>query len=326
MATTGKKKTAKTVETAETKLPQILDIPTAASKLIAEAAEKSININSVTMSIDGLEAYVNETLPNYAPDKYTGDADAAKKDRAVLNGGLKQIADARKQIIAKAMEPYKLLETRMKNPEKQMQTGSDALDAIVKAKENEEKDAKRKIIEQMWSGMKFTLVDLASVFDNRWLNKTYDLTDVQKDMTVIVGKIESDIKTIEGMSADPSEVNDLKAMYLDTRDLGLTVQRAQTMKANREKARQKAEHRAEVEHHEQIVTQMHDECTEYFEQQKAQPSVTLAAEVLGVEPDTDPVETYTLEFTGKKSALIAMRTYMSEHGITYKKLETEGAY
>jgi len=273
-----------------------------------------------------LEAYVNETLPNYAPDKYTGDADAAKKDRAVLNGGLKQIADARKQIIAKAMEPYKLLETRMKNLEKQMQTGSDALDAIVKAKENEEKDAKRKIIEQMWSGMKFTLVDLASVFDNRWLNKTYDLTDVQKDMTVIVGKIESDIKTIEGMSADPSEVNDLKAMYLDTRDLGLTVQKAQTMKANREKARQEAEHRAEVEHHEQIVTQMHEECTEYFDQQKAEPSVTLAAEVLGVEPDTDPVETYMLEFTGRKSALIAMRTYMSEHGITYKKLETEGAY
>ena len=323
---TGKKKTAKTVETAETKLPKVLDIPTAASKLIAEAAEKSININSVTMSIDGLEAYVNETLPNYSPDKYDGDADAAKKDRAVLNNGLKQIADARKQIIAKAMEPYKLLETRMKNLEKQMQMGSDALDAIVKAKENEEKDAKRKIIEQMWSGMKYTLVDLASVFDNRWLNKTYDLTDVQKDMTVIVGKIESDIKTIEGMSADPSEVNDLKAMYLDTRDLGLTVQKAQTMKANREKARQEAEHRAEVEHHEQIVTQMHDECTEYFEQQKAEPSVTLAAEVLGVEPDTDPVETYTLEFTGRKSELIAMRTYMSERGITYKKLETEGAY
>ena len=326
MATTGKKKTAKTVETAETKLPQILDIPTAVNALMAEAAGKSLSVNNITMSIDGLEAYVNETLPNYAPDKYTGDADAAKKDRAVLNGGLKQIADARKQIIAKAMEPYKQLETRMKNLEKQMQGGSDALDAIVKAKENEEKDAKRKIIEQMWSGMKFTLVDLASVFDNRWLNKTYDLTDVQKDMTVIVGKIESDIKTIEGMSADPSEVNDLKAMYLDTRDLGLTVQKAQTMKANREKARQEAEHRAEVEHNEQIVTQMHEECTEYFDQQKAEPSVTLAAEVLGVEPDTDPVETYTLEFTGKKSALIAMRTYMSEHNITYKKLVTEGAY
>ena len=98
------------------------------------------------------------------------------------------------------------------------------------------------------------------------------------------------------------------------------------MKANREKARQEAEHRAEVEHHEQIVTQMHEECTEYFDQQKAAPSVTLAAEVLGVEPDTDPVETYTLEFTGRKSELIAMRTYMSEHGITYKKLVTEGAY
>ncbi len=325
MATTGKK-TPSTVETSKTKLLKVLDIPTAVNALMAEAAGKSLSVNNITMSIDGLEAYVNETLPNYAPDKYTGDADAAKKDRAVLNNGLKQIADARKQIIAKAMEPYKQLETRMKNLEKQMQGGSDALDVIVEAKENEEKDAKRKIIEQMWSGMKFTLVDLTSVFDNRWLNKTYDLTDVQKDMTVIVGKIESDIKTIEGMSADPSEVNDLKAMYLDTRDLGLTVQKAQTMKANREKARQEAEHRAEVEHHEQIVTQMHEECTEYFDQQKAEPSVTLAAEVLGVEPDTDPVETYTLEFTGRKSELIAMRTYMSEHGITYKKLVTEGAY
>src|SRR5574344_717094 len=90
MATTGKKKTS-TVETAETKLPKVLDIPTAVNALMAEAAGKSLSVNNITMSIDGLEAYVNETLPNYAPDKYTGDADAAKKDRAVLNGGLKVI-------------------------------------------------------------------------------------------------------------------------------------------------------------------------------------------------------------------------------------------
>ena len=323
---TGKKKTAKTVETvetAETKLPQILDIPTAASKLIAEAAEKSININSVTMSIDGLEAYVNETLPNYSPDKYDGDADAAKKDRAVLNNGLKQIADARKQIIAKAMEPYKLLETRMKNLEKQMQGGSDALDAIVKAKEAFEKDNKKNLCQKIWNEKQFNLVDFELIFDSRWANKTTKIEDVSNEMDAIIKRIKADIKSIEALSED---VDTVKAIYLQCMDMSETMRQAQILKDNRARAQQEEAQRAAAEHHEQIVTQMHDECTEYFEQQKAEPSVTLAAEVLGVEPDTDPVETYTLEFTGKKSELIAMRTYMSEHGITYKKLETEGAY
>src|SRR5574344_1509614 len=323
MATTGKKKTAKTVEAAETKLPKVLDIPTAVNALMVEAAGKSLSVNNITMSIDGLEAYVNETLPNYAPDKYDGDADAAKKDRAVLNNGLKQIADARKQIIAKAMEPYKLLETRMKNLEKQMQGGSDALDAIVKAKEAAEKDVKKNLCQKLWNEKQFNLVDFELIFDSRWTNKTTKIEDVSNEMDAIIKRIKTDIKSIEAL---PDDADTVKAIYLQCMDMSEAMRQAQILKDNRERAQKEEASRASAEHHEQIVTQMHEECTEYFEQQRAAPSVTLAAEVLGVEPDTDPVETYTLEFTGKKSALIAMRTYMSEHNITYKKLVTEGAY
>src|SRR5574344_1113401 len=182
MATTGKKKTA------ETKLPKVLDIPTAVNALMAEAAGKSLSVNNITMSIDGLEAYVNEALPKYAPERYTGDADAAKKDRAVLNGGLKQIADARKQIIAKAMEPYKLLGTRMKNLEKQMQGGSDALDAIVKAKETAEKDTQRKLCETLWNEKNFSVVSFDIVFDPRCTNKTCNDEDIQSHMSAKILK------------------------------------------------------------------------------------------------------------------------------------------
>jgi hypothetical protein len=322
MATTGKKKTAKTVETAETKLPKVLDIPTAVNALMAEAAGKSLSVNNITMSIDGLEAYVNETLPNYAPDKYTGDADAAKKDRAVLNGGLKQIADARKQIIAKAMEPFKLLETRMKTLEKQMENGSAALDAIVKEKEIAEKDAKKNLCLKIWNDKGFTLIDFELIFDIKWTNKTTKLEDVSKEIDTIINRIKTDIKTLEALP----DADTLKAIYLQSLDLSYAMNEAAQLKANRERATAEAAARAAAEQREQIVSQYHEETVEYFEQQKEEKPVTLAAEVLGVEPDIDPITTYSLEFTGRKSDLIAMRTYMSEHGITYKKLETEGAY
>ena len=323
MATTGKKKTAKTVETAETKLPQILDIPTAASKLIAEAAEKSININSVTMSIDGLEAYVNETLPNYSPEKYTGDADSAKKDRAVLNGGLKQIADARKQIIAKAMEPYKLLETRMKNLEKQMQTGSDALDAIVKAKEAFEKDNKKNLCQKIWNEKQFNLVDFELIFDSRWANKTTKIEDVSNEMDAIIKRIKADIKAIESMQEDQ---DDAKAFYLETLDIGDAMSKIQMLKENRERAKKEAAEREERETKKQIAEQRHGETDEYFDTQKNIPVEEVASQALGEEADDDPVICYTLSFTGRRSELLKMRAFMTDHGIKYEKIMAEGAF
>lgn len=322
MATTGKKKTAKTVETAETKLPKVLDIPTAVNALMAETAGKSLSVNNITMSIDGLEAYVNETLPNYAPDKYTGDADAAKKDRAVLNNGLKQIADARKQIIAKAMEPYKLLETRMKNLEKQMQTGSDALDAIVKAKENEEKDAKRNLCQKLWNEKQFNLVDFELIFDSRWTNKTTKIEDVSNEMDAIIKRIKADIKAIESMQEDQ---DDAKAFYLETLDLGDAMSKIQMLKENRERAKKEAAEREERETKKQIAEQRHGETDEYFDTQKNIPVEEVASQALGEEADDDPVICYTLSFTGRRSELLKMRAFMTDHGIKYEKIMAEGA-
>lgn len=323
MAEAGKKKTAKTVETAETKLPKVLDIPTAVNALMAEAAGKSLSVNNITMSIDGLEAYVNETLPNYAPDKYTGDADAAKKDRAVLNGGLKQIADARKQIIAKAMEPYKLLETRMKNLEKQMQTGSDALDAIVKAKETAEKDTKRKLCETLWNEKNFSVVSFDKVFDPRWTNKTCKVEDIQADMEAKILKISADIKAIESMQEDQ---DDAKAFYLETLDIGDAMSKIQMLKENRERAKKEAAEREERETKKQIAEQRHGETDEYFDTQKNIPVEEVASQALGEEADDDPVICYTLSFTGRRSELLKMRAFMTDHGIKYEKIMAEGAF
>ena len=323
MATTGKKKTAKTVETAETKLPKLLDIPTAVNALMAEAAGKSLSVNNITMSIDGLEAYVNETLPNYAPDKYTGDADAAKKDRAVLNGGLKQIADARKQIIAKAMEPYKLLETRMKNLEKQMQTGSDALDAIVKEKETAEKDTKRKLCETLWNEKNFSVVSFDKVFDPRWTNKTCKVEDIQADMEAKILKTSADIKAIESMQEDQ---DDAKAFYLETLDIGDAMSKIQMLKENRERAKKEAAEREERETKKQIAEQRHGETDEYFDTQKNIPVEEVASQALGEEADDDPVICYTLSFTGRRSELLKMRAFMTDHGIKYEKIMAEGAF
>src|SRR5574344_2390833 len=102
-------------------------------------------------NIDGLEKLIDNKLKSYTPELYNGNADKAKKDKAVLNNSKKFLTQTRIQLMNELMKPYADFETRCKTLEGKIDTASKRLDEIVKAKENEEKAKKQNEIQNLWN-------------------------------------------------------------------------------------------------------------------------------------------------------------------------------
>lgn len=287
------------------------------TKEIALIERESVNGRLVT-NIDELEAFVAERLAEYTPEKYKGDADMAKKDRATLNSSKKLVQATRIDIVKRAMEKYGIteLETKGKKVEKDIDTAALALDVIVKAREEEEKDVKRKQIEEFWACQNFDLVPLARVFDDKWLNKTTKNKDIFADIEKKIETIYSDIKTLDTLE----DADVLKQLYLDTLDMGMAIRKSAELKAYREKLAAEAKERAERETRKAIQEQQVELGREEMAAQKNEPIASLAAAAMGEEPDLDPIEEYTLRFKDRRSVLFDLRQYMTAHGIQYTKL------
>lgn len=287
-----------------------------------EAGELSLVIvekkaGFLTTNIEALENFVMERLEEYKPENYQGDADAAKKDRAELNTAKKQIADERIRIMKELMKPFDEFVERCKGLEKNIDGASKALDEIVKLREQAEKEVKRAIIDEYWRNKEFELVTLDRVFDQKWLNKTVKIADVKKDIDSIIEKIIADLKTIEAFGVD---VDTLKPLYLETLDLGTTIARGNAMKANRERLEKEKAERAEREKKEALQEAQKELIQEEEKAQHESLAETLASQATGTESESDPIESFRVEFTGKRSALFRLRQYMLSEGITYIKL------
>ena len=212
-------------------------------------------------NIEALETYVKQKLEEYNPENYMGDADLAKKDRAELNKARDKISRARKELIAELMKPYNDFETRCKALEKMIDSASGALDEIVKTKENEEKDQKRKKIELMWQTKNFDLFPLTKIFNPKWLNKTCKDKEILEEMDAVIERTYHDLKLIDKFAEDAET---LKAHYLIELDIGETLDYGEELQKQREVAKREAEGRAEREHQEKIDQQKE----EVYQQQK----------------------------------------------------------
>ena len=271
----------------------------------------------MTTNIKALENFVLERLEEYKPEIYKGDADAAKKDRAELNSAKKQIADERIRIMKELMKPFDEFVERCKGLEKNIDGASKALDEIVKIREQAEKEVKRAIIDEYWRIKAFELVTIDRVFDQKWLNKTAKIADVKKEIDSIIENIIADIKTFEAFGED---VETLKLMYLETLDLRGTIARGNAIKANRERLEKEKAERAERENKEAIQEAQKELIKEEETAQKGSLAESLAAQVTGTESESDPIESFRVEFTGKRSSLFRLRQYMLSEGITYIKI------
>lgn len=270
-------------------------------------------------NIEALETYVKQKLEEYKPENYMGDADLAKKDRAELNKARDKISRARKELIAELMKPYNDFETRCKALEKMIDSASGALDEIVKTKEGEEKEQKRKKIELMWLTKNFDLFPLDKIFNPKWLNKTCKDKEILEEMDSVIERTYHDLKLIDKF-ADDAET--LKAHYLINLDISETLDYGEELQKQREVAKREAEGRAEREHQEKINQQR----DEVIEQQKQMDSgisslVDEAMVSMGYDVQKPQRKEYVITVKCFDNELQGLKVAMNNLGIEYSVQE-----
>lgn len=268
-------------------------------------------------NIGALEKFVTERLKSYEPEKYSGDADSAKKDRAELNNAKKMISQSRISLMNELMKPYADFENRCKALEKNIESASGKLDLIVKAREAEEKEKKRGLILEMWNEKNFNLFPIDKVFSQKWLNKTTRLNEVENEIDSIIARTYSDLKTIEKFSDDAELI---KARYLEDLNIGNALDWAEEMQKNRARVEAEKAERAEREHAEKLQEQRADIETESRDFQKKSAMGSLIADALEVEIKPEKKE-FVISFSGTESQFIAVKNFLTAQGIEINSAE-----
>ncbi len=270
-------------------------------------------------NIEQLEVYVNSKLDEYKPELYQGNADAAKKDRAELNNSKKALSQARISLMKELMKPYSDFENRCKLLEKKIDSASDLLDEIVKAKEELERQEKLSFVNDIWESKQFDLVPLEKVFNPKWLNKTAKEKDISEEMDSRIKKIYSDLKIIELNSKDTET---LKAHYLISLDLDETLTYGSQLEETRLAAENEAKCRTEREHNERMSEQRREVALEALDAMKDKELDRAVSEILG-EPTKPEIREYVVSVKATEEQLLKLKSACNALGIEYSVEELE---
>lgn len=268
-----------------------------------------IVVGKLTSNAKEFSAAIDKELQNYTVERYLDNPDAAKTDKAYLNKLLEDVADKRKKATATWNKPLDEFISVMKDLEKKINNASNQLKTITDKAVQQEKDEKKAKIVEFWNTLNFTIVPLDRVFNPRWLNKTEKMANIMEECQAIVDKINSEMATLKSMQDEDSET--LLSFYLDTLDLNATLQKGNQLKENRARIKAEEEKRNK----------------EFAEAPKAMAAKVqfakdngLTKEAMTIEQPEEPTATFRLEVTATASKLMALRKFIDDNGITYKKI------
>ena len=283
----------------------------------------SMSIGSITTNAETVLKVVKEKASQYLDtSKYEGDEKQAKDDRALL----RKQKDAAKTTIESIKEAWNQpLETFMdvsKKILKEFDYAIETIDIWVKDRENMEKDKKRKTIQAYFDTKDFDLVPLDRLFNDKWLNKTYEMRDIKKEIDAVIETIYSNIKILENIADHGMTA---KALYLENLDMGAAMRQIETLKANAERlAREKAA-REERELKNHVARNAAEERREARETAKEESTADMVAAALDIEEPVverhaPQIIEYTLRFRGTEEQLRKLREYMTANNIAYEKV------
>ena len=282
-------------------------------------------VGSLNTNISRLEELVNIRLEDYSPEKYTGDADSAKKDRAELNKAKDAIAVSRRKIIDELMKPYSDFEERCKALEKKIDLASRALDEIVKQKENEEKEAKRQRIQLYWNSKNFDLFPIDRVFNQKWLNKTFKEADITREIDSVIERTYKDLKTVEKyceLNNIQESAKILKANYLVSLDMTSTLEYAEQLQKKKDLAEKEAVERDDREHREKLEKQFAETAKEAKKVESSKYVAKQVAMATG-EPVEEKRREYVISVKCTKDELVQLRCSLDAIGIEYSVQELD---
>ena len=296
--------------------------------------ERAIILRPISMSLGNIETNIEAVLETVREKsrqyqdvtKYEGDEKQAKDDRALLRkqkDAAKTTIESIKEAWNKPLEPFL---SGAKEVLKQFDCAISTIDEWVKEGEAREKEKKRRDIQAYFDGKNFDLVPLEKFFNDKWLNKTFKMPDIKKEMDAAISTIYSNIKILENIAGHGMTA---KAFYLESLDMGGAMRQAELLKANAERLAREEMNRQAREQQEQVSRNAAEERREERAAVKEESVLSMVEEALELHVDemledikqTRPaIMEYTLRFRGTEQQLLKLRQYMTAQGIVYEKI------
>ncbi|MDR1938740.1 MAG: DUF1351 domain-containing protein [Tannerellaceae bacterium] len=204
-------------------------------------------LGSLTTNAKQIRDIVKAGLQRYDIANYNeGNINLAKKDKALLNKAAKALNEKRIEIEREFMTPFNEFKGVINETVKLINECSSQIDKVVKQSEKNAKDKKKESARLYFESTGFTLVAFEKIFDENWLMGYWKPKDINSTIDAKIMQINDDIATLEAIGED---VELLKSLYLDTLNINSTIQYANTLKQNRERAKaaEEAKRKAEEE-------------------------------------------------------------------------------
>lgn len=171
----------------------------------------------VKFNYEELKTQLRTKVENYKSITYTQDnMKLAKEDRANFNKLSKALNEEKIRVRNIVLEPYMPFEKQCNELIELAKDASTHIDTQIKAFEQQVKDEKLNEIMNFFIenvGDYKELIDFDSIYNERWLNVTYKMDQVQTDILHIFKKAKDDLSVIDGQIKDETINNQVKAYY-----------------------------------------------------------------------------------------------------------------
>ena len=219
-------------------------------------------IKAIEWNHEELKAELSQKLEDYKGLVYTEEQiKDAKADRAKLNALATAIDSKRKELKKKCLQPYEQFEAQIKDLLALIKEPVSLIDTQIKDFEEEKKKKKLEEVKELFerlkteAGEELEFISFEQVFEDKFLNASVSLKQVETVINNIFNSVKCNLKTISDLKEYSFEATEV---YKETLNLNTALEKAKYMidMAERRKAeeeRRKAEEeRREQEKNEEI--------------------------------------------------------------------------
>ena len=144
-------------------------------------------IPEVTHNLDVVRQYAQDLKDFWQPVVFTSEqVDKAKEVKASINKLVKKVGDLRKETVKEYKKPIDDFERTAKETEAILKEASEVLNNKINVFVEQEQEEKRENILRLINGIlddsKTGITDDEIVYDPRWLNKTYKMSQIEEDV------------------------------------------------------------------------------------------------------------------------------------------------
>lgn len=186
---------------------------------------ESVLPKEILFNYEELKAELSEKLEKYNRMVVTEDGlAAAKKDRAALNKLLKALDDRRIDVKREWLKPFGDFEAQVKEIQAMIAKPIGAIDAQIKAFDDAKKQEKESAIKGIYAaeiGNLGGVLPIEKLWNARWLNVTYRMEDIEKEIADAVFKVGNDLKIIRVTCGDYTE--QVTDKYLQSLDMSAAL-------------------------------------------------------------------------------------------------------